>query len=51
VSIDTQQQLKAYDLIVLSTKTWKFAMVTKLFSVESAKAILAIPIPYRPRQD
>lgn len=51
VSTDTQQHLKAYELIDLPTKTWKFAMVTKLFSDESAKAILAVYIPYSPRQD
>jgi len=51
VSTDTQQQLKAYKLIDLSTKTWKVAMVTELFSAKSAKAISAIPIPYNPRQD
>ena len=50
VNTFTQHPLKAFQLINQRSNSWNFSMISNLFSTESTKAILAIPILYNPRQ-
>ncbi|KAL0012539.1 hypothetical protein SO802_007647 [Lithocarpus litseifolius] len=51
VSTYTQNPLKAFQLIDQHSNFWNSNMIADLFSADSARAILAIPIPYNSKQD